>query len=279
MEGMVATRLSPLRELSDFQKLAASAPADADILALLRHPDFFRSPRKNDQISRQHARLVDRLLGLDLTGVEEGLVKRGRKVLPQGSHEYWGPALHEGAQTWVGLDPQTLNTPYSVLLRLCELLGVGDGDRVVDLGAAHGRMGLVMHQACPGAHFLGLEYVPERVEEANRAYRRWGCRNAKCEVRDLFAREFQLPEAEVYFIYDFGRHDQINATLGQISEVACGRSVRLAARGQATNRLIELHHPWLVPVYEGEGDEHFLIYRAEAAAPEISLPPEGQLGL
>lgn len=254
--------VSELFELAEFQKLAGEARTDSEVRRLLKHPRFFRSPKDTDQMNRQHARLIDKILGFDVHGVENHLVLQGRSALPTGSFEYWGPALHDGAQTWVGLDPQTLNTPYSVLWRLCELLELKH-ELVVDLGSALGRLGVVMHQCAPRARFLGLEYVPERVDEANRIYRKWHMENAASVVQDLFAPDFTLPEAEVYFIYDYGRHDHINATLGQIQLMAKERPVRLVARGQATNRLISQHHPWLEVIYEGPVVENFKLYRAE----------------
>lgn len=249
-------------ELADWQRFLASAVADDDVKKVLRLKKFWCTPKHNDQIARQHAMLLDKILGFDLKTIEEKLVKQGRIKLPDGSFEYWGPAIHEGAQTWVGLDVQTLNTPYSVLLRVCELLGLKN-ETVIDLGAAHGRLGLVMGALYPLAHFIGYEYVPERVHEANRIYARWGYENARCEVQDLFKKDFELPEVDVYFIYDYGRHDHINATLGQISLEAQKRPIRLVARGQATNKLINDHHPWAILDYEGVGEEHFNIYQTE----------------
>lgn len=255
-----------LRDFADFQKLANAALSDAEVRRLLRHPDFFVSPKDTDPANRQHAQLVDRILTLDMKGIETRLVTDARAVLPQGSFEYWGPALHEGAQTWVGLDPQTLNSPYAVLKRMCDILRLREHQLVVDLGAAMGRLGMVMHQCAPRAHFLGLEYVPERVEEANRVYAKWGMRHARCEVQDLFARGFELPEADVYFIYDYGRHDHINATLRLIEAMSQKRPLKLVARGQATNRLIELHHTWPELIYQGHGAEHFNIYQAHGVS-------------
>lgn len=251
-----------LREFADFQKLANRSLSTSEVQRLLRHPDFFRSPKDTDQGNRQHAQLIDRILNLDMKTVEAKLVNQGQRILPEGSYEYWGPALHAGAQTWVGLDPQTLNSPYTVLRRMCELLKLKPGQLVVDLGAAMGRLGIVMHQCAPGAYFLGLEYVIERVAEANRVYAQWGMGQARCETQDLFARDFELPQADVYFIYDYGQHAHINATLRLIEFMSCQRPLRLVARGQATNRLIELHHPWLEIIYEGQGAELFHIYKA-----------------
>lgn len=260
-------------ELADWQRFHASAMADGEVKKILCQKNFWCTPKHNDQIARQHSMLLDKILGFDLKGIEEKLVKQGRMKLPDGSFEYWGPAIHEGAQTWVGLDVQTLNTPYTVLLRICELLEIKN-ETVIDLGAAHGRLGVVMGGLYPHAHFIGHEYVPERVQEANRIYARWGCVNAKCEVQDLFAKDFVLPEVDVYFIYDYGRHDHINATLGQISLEAAKRPIRLVARGQATNKLIADHHPWACVEYTGVGEEHFNIYRA---SPETQVAPLDEL--
>lgn len=262
MKKTSPSTLPTFKEMADWQKFQASLPSLEECKRVFRQKDFFQIPKHNDQISRQHAMIVDKLLGFDLKGVEEKLVKAGKIKMPQGSFEYWGPALHEGAQTWVGLDAQTLNTPYSVLHRLCSLLELKDGLTVVDLGAAHGRLGVVMHFMNPKAKFIGLEYVPERVAEANRIYAHWGCSNALCLEQDLFRKDFELPQADVYFIYDYGRHDQINATLGQLSLEAEKRPIRLVARGQATNKLIADHHGWLEVIYEGVLEEHFNIFSA-----------------
>jgi len=258
-----STPTTSWRELADWQKLQTTPPTDQELKKIFWQKGFFHTPAHNDQIARQHSVLLDKIFGFDLKTTEEALVKRGKTVLPQGSFEYWGPALHEGAQTWVGLDVQTLNTPYCVLARLLELLDLKPGMKVVDLGAAHGRLGILTHFHAREVHFLGLEYVPERVKEANRVAERWGCTRSRCEVQDLFARDFVLPEVDVYFIYDYGRHDHINSTLGQISLEAQKRPIRLVARGQATNKLIHDHHPWAVLDYEGVGEEHFNIYQTE----------------
>lgn len=259
-------------ELADWQRLITTPLPDVELRRILQQKNFFRAPKHNDQIARQHSILLDKILGFDLKGLEEKLVKQGRMKLPDGSFEYWGPAIHDGAQTWVGLDVQTLNTPYSVLLRICELLEVKN-EKVIDLGAAHGRLGVVMGALYPLAQFIGYEYVPERVQEANRIYARWGSVNAKCEVADLFAKDFVLPEVDVYFIYDYGRHDHINATLGQISLEAAKRPIRLVARGQATNKLIADHHPWALVDYTGVGEEHFNIYQASPET-QVALAEE-----
>ena len=157
------TTVCTLRELADFQKLAEKNLSLPELHQLILHPQFFTSPRFTDQMNRQHSCLVDKILGFQVKEIENNLVAQARRIIHQGSFEYWGPALHDGAQTWVELDPQTLNTPYAVLHRLCKILQLKPAELVVDLGAALGRLGVVMNQCAPHSHFLGLEYVGERV--------------------------------------------------------------------------------------------------------------------
>lgn len=205
--------------------------------------------------------LVDKILGFDMKAVEAALVKQGQVVLPQGSYESWGPALHNGSQTWVGLDAQRLNTPYDVLRKMIQLLKPRDNELVVDLGAGMGRLGVVLAMLAPQAQFLGFEYVPERVQMARAIYQRWNCSKALCEVKDLMASDFVLPQAAVYFIYDYGKREHILQTLKQIQRVSCGRPVRLVARGHATWRLVEEYCADFTETFAGDDIENFRIYR------------------
>ena len=53
-----------LRSLSDFQKLEAHQLSLHDKKLLIESPDFYQTPKANDVIRRQHAQLVDKILGL-----------------------------------------------------------------------------------------------------------------------------------------------------------------------------------------------------------------------
>jgi hypothetical protein len=213
----------PLKELSDFQKLAGS-PALADPLS---HPDLFKSPHHTPTIQRQHSQLVDRILGVDMSFER-------RLANASGRSKHWE---HGEVKTWVGLDPQTLNTPYSVLRDICLELKL-TRERVVDLGSGLGRLGLVLHQLAPAVSFLGQEYVEARVAEANRAYARWGCRRARSERADLLSHSYVLPEAEVYFIYDYGSEEDVRATLRLLQRSALRRVLRIVGRGAVTTKLL-----------------------------------------
>lgn len=254
-----------LKALSDFQKLESTSLSLADKKTLVQSPDFFQTPKANDVIQRQHAQMVDKILGFRVKYIEEMLVADARGFDPDGSHDTWGPAMHEGVQTWVGLDHQTLQTPYSELLRILQLLKIKPYQHVVDLGAAYGRMGVVIGGLYLKNSFQGFEYVKGRVDEGNRVYKELGLRRSELITQDLFAKDFELPEADIYFIYDYGQVEHIEYTLKQIEAMAYKRPVKVVVRGKFTKRIIADRHPFLDLQYEGKLTELFSIYTAYIA--------------
>ena len=83
--------------------------------------------------------------------------------------------------------------------------------------------------------------------------------------QDLFAADFVLPQADVYFIYDFGQVEHIDHTLQQIKNIAGKRPVKVVVRGKFTKMIISERHPWLELKYEGKLEEFFSIYTAYIA--------------
>ncbi len=96
------------KSLSDFQRLENAPLSLKDKKLLVNHLDFFTTPKANDVIRRQHSNHIDKILGFRLKYIEEMMVAEARGFDPDGSHESWGPNMHKGVQTWVGLDLQTL---------------------------------------------------------------------------------------------------------------------------------------------------------------------------
>ncbi len=251
-----------LKSLSDFQRLESISLSLSDRIRLAGHLEFFQTPKANDVIRRQHSNMVDKILGFRTKYVEEMLVADARGFDPEGSHETWGPKIHNGVQTWVGLDIQTLQTPYSECLRILQLLKIRPYQQVIDLGAAYGRMGIVIGGMFIKNSFTGYEYVKARVEEGNRVFKEMGFNRCQLIQQDLFSKDFELPEADIYFIYDYGQVDHINHTLNQIEKIAEKRPVKVVARGQFSRRIINDKHEWLDLKYEGKLEEHFSIYTA-----------------
>ncbi len=251
-----------LRSLLDFQRLGASQLPLTDRRRLAHSLEFYQSPKANDVIRRQHADLVDKILGLRLRYIEEMLIAEAQGFEPEGSHETWGPSLHAGIQTWVGLDLQTLQTPYSECLRLVQLLRIRPYQPVIDLGAAYGRMGIVIGGLYPKNSFQGYEYVKARVDEGNRIYSELGFTRCQLVQQDLFDPAFALPEADIYFIYDYGQVEHRDRTVRQLEAIARKRPVKVVVRGKFTKRIIADRHEWLELKYEGRLEEFFSVYTA-----------------
>lgn len=210
-----------------------------------------------------HAARVDAELGFGIDDIELRLHRQAFALDPAGDVGTWGPQMH-AAQTWVGLAPQTLLTPYDELSRMCDLLHLPDGAHVVDLGAAYGRLGFVLHQRYPAAHFTGVEILPERVDEGNRLFALHGCRNARLIRHDMFAPDFQLPLADCYLIYDYGVLEHLRWTMAQLQNLATVHRFQVIARGDTIRALIRAAHPWLTASAEARHETNFSVYASFA---------------
>lgn len=248
--------------LVDFQRLENNQLELEDRKLLVRHPSFFQSPKTNLVIRRQHSQMVDKIIGMRQKYIEEMLVAEARGFEPEGSHESWGPVLHDGVQTWVGLDIETLQTPYADCLRILQLLKIKPFQHVIDLGAAYGRMGVVIGGLYIKNSFTGYEYVKARVDEGNRVYKELGFSKCELKTQNLFAPDFDLPVADIYFIYDYGHVEHIDHTLKQIERIAHQRPIKVVVHGRFTKEIINSHHQWLSPLYEGKWDDKVSIYSA-----------------
>jgi hypothetical protein len=160
----------------------------------------------------------------------------------------------------VGLEHQTLQTPYSEIYRILQLVKLRPYQHVVDLGAAFGRMGVVIGGLFLKNTFTGYEYVSSRVDEGNRVYSELGLSRSCLVTQNLFAKDFAFPDADVYFIYDYGQVEHIDHTLGQIFQMSIKRPRKVVVRGKFTKQIIGNRHSWLGLVYEGRNQEMFSIY-------------------
>lgn len=204
---------------------------------------------------QEHAALVDSWLGLATEATE-----RAVGVTP-------------GQQNWAGLPIQALMTPYTELRFILEQLKPQPGETVIDLGAAYGRMGFVMARHFPKARFVGFELDRSRVEEGRRALERFLATSGapegaiRLEVADLESPLFRMPQAEYYFIYDYGTRAAIEKTLDDLRLVARHQAVTVIGRGRSARDTIERSQPWLSQVAEPEHFDHFSIYRSKEKRP------------
>jgi hypothetical protein len=163
-------------------------------------------------------------------------------------------------ETWNHLSPQVFQTPYAELERI---VNAADPEGTIrdwaDLGAAYGRLGIVLARLRPHARFIGSEVVPERVYEGRRVYASLGLDPESLVCTDLTLTA--PPVAEIYFIYDFGNREAIDAILEILRERARRDTVRIVGRGRGIRDAIERRHPWLsvIPPFHSA---HFSVYRS-----------------
>lgn len=207
-----------------------------------------------------HSEMLDAKLGFTISDIEIALFNRARDIDPTGNMTTWGRRLHDGAQTWVGLAPQTLLTPYDELNRMCQLLKIGEHGHVVDLGAAYGRMAFVLAHYAPSAYFTGIELVPERVNEGNRVMVAHGLERARLVVDNMSRPGFTLPLADAYMIYDYGNIEHIRWTMGQLQNLAGIHRFQVVARGEGIRTLIQYAHPWLADMGTPYHETNFSVY-------------------
>ena len=224
-------------------------------LGVLTATDFSLPSNTDPDSIRLRASEIDHQLGFRVAAIEEELLKRARILNPQGNVQTLGHYLHKGNQTWVGLDYETLQTPYAELWEMMELLGFHP-DHLVDLGAGYGRMALVLYKLNPQIQFTGYELVSERVKEGQRVFSALGL-SAKLIEQDLMDPHFKIPKASVYFLYDFGKVSHIRSIMDQLSQMADFNDFKIIARGKGSRSLIDFEYPWLTALIHRE---NFSIY-------------------
>lgn len=210
--------------------------------------------------ARDHSREVDRYLGLNVDQIE-------RQLTASGSSAPAKDASGDHQQLWFGLDPQDLLTPYIEIRATLESLkqdGFFESSKhVVDLGAAYARMGFVIERHFSNVSFTGYEYVGERVFEAARALNKIGAQRSWIEHADLTSSSFQLPFADIYFIYDYGTPKAIEKTLHDLKRISSARQILIVARGRACRYSIESRHAWLRKANPLAPERAITVYRSE----------------
>lgn len=197
----------------------------------------------------RHARAVDEWLGLAVQSIEAQLACAERPV-------------QDEVQPWIGLAPDSLQTPYTELRAILARVAPAVGAQVVDLGAAYGRMGHVVGRHHPGTRFVGYELVAERVVEGQRSLERFGYPGVQLLQVDLSEPDFAMPDADIFFMYDFGSRRAIEKSLNDLKVIAAKRTITVVGRGRSSRDAIERNHPWLSQVIKPEHLGHYSIYRS-----------------
>jgi tRNA G46 methylase TrmB len=159
---------------------------------------------------------MDEILGIDYER------DRGMRVDPE-NHE----RLYEGA----GLGVQT---SYTSLLIALDELKLKVGARFVDLGSGYGRVGLVVGIVRPDIDFVGYEYVAHRVEASQNSALQAGLSgHVSFLTQDLSDLKFEIPEADVYYMYDPFSQETYLHVFNQLLAIAKKQPVMIVTKGNA----------------------------------------------
>ncbi|MEK2645716.1 SAM-dependent methyltransferase [Bdellovibrio sp. BCCA] len=142
--------------------------------------------------------------------------------------------LYEGAGVGV-------QSGYSTVSLALHHLNLPEGARFIDLGSGYGRVGLVVGLLRPDIDFIGYEYVPHRVEVASTTTENLGMQShVHFYTQDLSLKSFQIPEAEIYYMYDPFSEETYGHVLSQLIEISHHKKIIIATKGNARKWLLEV---------------------------------------
>jgi 16S rRNA G527 N7-methylase RsmG len=206
-------------------------------------PEIFQSTAELHP--RIHSQNLDLMLGFQIEEIEKDLVSNQ-------SQNY--------NETWIGLEAQILQTPYGEIFEFLNHFKHNPPTTVVDFGAGYGRVGLVLHSLYPNAQFIGYEVIKQRAKEANRIYQKYNFKNAQVLTQDILSDNFQIPTADIYFIYDFSDPRNIKQILKKLSSHLNENHFAIIARGQGIRSLIQYRFPEFFALTQPVHKKHWSIY-------------------
>jgi len=209
---------------------------------MISGPEFFLNT--SSLTNREHSKSIDKLLGFRILKIERKLIQQYKAfyVEENNSTKKIFNSNDSSAETWIGLNPQVLLTPYSELYDIFNLISDKKVEKIIDIGCAYGRVGIVAKSFFPNVEFIGYEIVKKRINEANRI-----SDNLKYDFKildqNVLDEGFILPESSVYFIYDFSHFMHINVILTQMLELSKRKGFILVAKGDEVRSNIQLYFP------------------------------------
>lgn len=139
--------------------------------------------------------------------------------------------LYEGAGVGV-------QSGYSTILLAIEAMKAKTGAMAVDLGSGYGRVGLVYCLLREDLEFIGYEFVPHRVKISQKAAEDLGLqKNLQFEVQDLSLESFQIPKADIFYLYDPFTYETYEFVLKQIVELSQSQKLTIITKGNARSWL------------------------------------------
>lgn len=184
----------------------------------------------------------------------------------------------EGAEVYYlqGLSQEALYTSYHDLLETMNWLYQAGARSWCDVGCGVGRSCFLWTWLFDDTRSFGIELVPERLEEARAASRALRAQNNFWIEGDFAAPGFQLPDADVYFLY-LATGPQLDALLEKLKRrPAPSYVVVIESHGDLKLRL-QWEGWWLAPtahrfaLSSKRHDPWIQIYRTRPDHPVLAL--------
>lgn len=140
---------------------------------------------------------------------------------------------------------------YSNLLLAFHSLALEKDAKVIDLGSGYGRVGLVFSILNPELAFVGYEFVKNRVDVSNKATSFLNLeKGLNYKVQDLSDRSFDLPIANVYYLYDPFTEDTYKYIIKKIIAVGQKQKVSVVTKGNARDWFFKVakEESWKEPI-------------------------------
>lgn len=204
-------------------------------------PDLYQNSLKLREWD--HSENLDSFLGYNCLEIENELAKTNKFE----------------KKTWLGLHPQVLQTPYSQIFHFLSILKKYSPQTVVDFGAAYGRVAFVMQSLIPDAQFIGYEVIEKRYLEAKRLFTLHNLDKSSMNCTDITQPNFEIPVADIYFVYDFSEPKHIRDLLSKLISQDHDRFF-LVARGDGVRSIIQNRVPELWAAYDPIHDEEWSLY-------------------
>jgi hypothetical protein len=209
--------------------------------------------------AEEHSARLDNVLGFKIRQVEQALLSQYRAFYDSTKRAKGKPKF-EGSQAWIGLHPQTLQTPFSEIIEFSNFISERKINTAVDFGAAYGRVGIVMNAIFSDLKFIGYEIIDYRAKEGNRIYAELGLDNCFIRTQNILDTDFKVPKADLYFIYDFSDPADLKKLLNKLVDKIYKDRFFIVARGVGVRSLIQLKYPQLWAAHGAIHGEKWSLY-------------------
>jgi hypothetical protein len=219
----IATMTRAMTDRKDFHDFCRQALTEMQTLARLENEVLTRRKNSPEEVFLANSLYrafdeMDRVLSLDYS------LDDGMSTAPDQTERIF-------AGTGCGVQ-----SSYASILAALDQVCLPPNGSFIDLGSGYGRVGFVIGFLRPDIQFIGYEYVHHRVQAAEDTARRAGIsEHVHFIAQDLSDRNFRIPEADVYYMYDPFSQETYQYVFEQLREIGKRKSITVATKGRAND--------------------------------------------